>query len=249
MPFPIGGPASSAWREQAFSRAADYRFLARLLLPRDTEHQREVLFALERKIDAAEHVPGLFRRLTDFLSGAGVERTNSQLDGVETDLLRLVPDSYLLRSAPDPGRARARPPVRPRSAPPPGREGRGRRGSAVERGPAFSTRARSGARRGSVGQLGEPTEDQAGAQLPQRAARERPDPHAGGGGPDHSRSRCARPPADVLCARQRGCGLPPEDREGAGAPGAEPGTETAAEQVRVDRLIRKTASPWEHPDR
>ena len=101
MPFPIGGPASSAWREQAFSRAADYRFLARLLLPRDTEHQREVLFALERKIDAAEHVPGLFRRLTDFLTGAGVERTNSQLDGVETDLLRLLPDSYLCGQLPN----------------------------------------------------------------------------------------------------------------------------------------------------
>lgn len=95
MPFPIGGPASSAWREQAFSRAGDYRFLARLLLPRGTAYEREVLAALEQKIDAAEQVPGWFRRLIDFLTGAGIERTNSQLDSVETDLLRVMPDPYL----------------------------------------------------------------------------------------------------------------------------------------------------------
>jgi len=101
MPFPIGGPASSAWREQAFSRAGDYRFLARLLLPRGTAYEREVLAALERKIDAAENVPGWPRRLSDFLTGAGVERTNSQLDSVETDLLRLMPDPYLRGQLPN----------------------------------------------------------------------------------------------------------------------------------------------------
>jgi hypothetical protein len=101
MPFPIGGPASSAWREQAFSRAGDYRFLARLLLPRGTAYEREVLAALERKIDAAETVPGWSRRLIDFLTGAGVERTNSQLDSVETDLLRLMPDPYLRGQLPN----------------------------------------------------------------------------------------------------------------------------------------------------
>jgi hypothetical protein len=101
MPFPIGGPASSAWREQAFSRAGDYRFLARLLLPRGTAYEREVLAALERKIDAAENVPGWSRRLIDFLTGAGVERTNSQLDSVETDLLRLMPDPYLRGQLPN----------------------------------------------------------------------------------------------------------------------------------------------------
>jgi hypothetical protein len=101
MPFPIGGPASSAWREQAFSRAGDYRFLARLLLPRGTAYEREVLAALEQKIDAAENVPDRFRRLIDFLTGAGVERTNSQLDSVETDLLRVMPDPYLRGQLPN----------------------------------------------------------------------------------------------------------------------------------------------------
>jgi hypothetical protein len=94
MPFPIGGPSGSTWREQSFSRAADYRFLARKLLPRDTESDWEVLHAIEDRISAAEHVEPWHRRPISYLTGAAVERANSQLDGVETDLLRLAPDSY-----------------------------------------------------------------------------------------------------------------------------------------------------------
>src|SRR5215210_1553383 len=94
MPFPIGGPSGSTWREQAFSRAADYRFLARKLLPRDTEHEWEVLHAIEQRISAAEHVEPWYRRPISYVTGAAVERANSQLDGVETDLLRMAPDSY-----------------------------------------------------------------------------------------------------------------------------------------------------------
>jgi hypothetical protein len=120
MPFPIGGPATSAWREQAFSRATDYRFLARLLLSHATERDRQALQAIERQIDTAERAAagrrgqpkakkgddakngepgepslGRFGQFLSVLSGAGVERANSQLDGVETDLLRLAPDPYL----------------------------------------------------------------------------------------------------------------------------------------------------------
>ncbi|HMJ94688.1 MAG TPA: hypothetical protein VK486_02490 [Thermoleophilaceae bacterium] len=115
LPFPIGGPATSAWREQAFSRAADYRFLARLLLPRASPRDLQALDAIERKINAAEHAAGgskktrrtdrsalgLPRRFLAYLTGAGVERTNSQLDGVETDLLRLAPDPYLRGQLPN----------------------------------------------------------------------------------------------------------------------------------------------------
>ena len=120
MPFPVGGPATSAWREQVFSRAADYRFLARLLLSHATERDRQALQAIERQIDTAERAAagrrgqpkarkgdnakkgepaepslGRFGHFLSVLSGAGVERANSQLDGVETDLLRLAPDPYL----------------------------------------------------------------------------------------------------------------------------------------------------------
>jgi hypothetical protein len=94
MPFPIGGPSGSTWREQAFSRAADYRFLARKLLPRDTESDWEQLHAIEDRISATEQVEPWYQRPSSFLTGSAVERVNSQLDGVETDLLRLAPDSY-----------------------------------------------------------------------------------------------------------------------------------------------------------
>jgi hypothetical protein len=94
MPFPIGGPSGSTWREQAFGRAADYRFLARRLLPRETERDWEALHAIEDRITAAEQVQPWYRRPISYLTGSAVERANSQLDGVETDLLRLAPDSY-----------------------------------------------------------------------------------------------------------------------------------------------------------
>jgi hypothetical protein len=53
-PFPIGGPASASWREQALGRAAEYRFLACLLLSQATERERQALLAIERHLDAAE---------------------------------------------------------------------------------------------------------------------------------------------------------------------------------------------------
>ena len=40
-------------------------------------------------------------RLRAFLGGAAVERTNSQLDAVETDLLRFAPDSYVRGALPN----------------------------------------------------------------------------------------------------------------------------------------------------
>jgi hypothetical protein len=120
MPFPIGGPASASWREQALARAAEYRFLARLLLPRGNERERQALLAIERHLFAAEDAAigsskcwdgrsesgerkklGRWSRLVSFVTGAGVERANSQLDAVETDLLRLAPDPYLRGQMPN----------------------------------------------------------------------------------------------------------------------------------------------------
>jgi hypothetical protein len=123
-PFPIGGPARSSWREQALGRAAEYRFLARLLLSRATERDRQALLAIERHIDAAERAAagryldttersdgksdgprekplGLFAKFVSFVTGAAVERVNSQLDAVESDLLRLAPDPYLRGALPN----------------------------------------------------------------------------------------------------------------------------------------------------
>jgi hypothetical protein len=126
-PFPIGGPARSSWREQALGRAAEYRFLARLLLSQATERDRQALLAIERHIDAAERAAagryldtteradgsadnsdrprekplGPFAKFVSFLTGASLERVNSQLDAVETNLLRLAPDPYLRGALPN----------------------------------------------------------------------------------------------------------------------------------------------------
>ena len=123
MPFPIGGPASTSWREHALARAAEYRFLARLLLPQATERDRQALLAIERHLDTAERAAvgrskardgneeasdrpsetglGRAQRVVSFLGGAAVERTNSLLDTVEADLLRLAPDPYLRGQIPN----------------------------------------------------------------------------------------------------------------------------------------------------
>jgi hypothetical protein len=126
-PFPIGGPARSSWREQALGRAAEYRFLARWLLSQATERERQALLAIERHLDAAERAAagryldteehtdrsghksehrvekplGLVAKFSSFVTGASIERVNSQLDAVETDLLRLAPDPYLRGALPN----------------------------------------------------------------------------------------------------------------------------------------------------
>jgi hypothetical protein len=272
MPFPIGGPATSAWREQAFSRATDYRFLARLLLSHATERDRQALQAIERQIDTAERAAagrrgqpkakkgddakngepgepslGRFGQFLSVLSGAGVERANSQLDGVETDLLRLAPDPYLRGHLPslvahvrdhlsdrDPRRLQvekvaADVGVRPSEIPL----------SALERDQVLgavrsaSLESRQKIRRvrsfrnvllvsALILTLGVAGLTVLGAAAPERLP------------------MCFAPDnAVVVCPMQTK--KVPEPR------GAEPGTETASEQVRVDRLIRKTASSWDIP--
>jgi hypothetical protein len=94
------------------ARAAEYRFLARHLVPSGPDRDN-----IEAHIDAAERAaagedtqrraradgskgkdPTPLRgwaKLKTTLGGAPVERTNSQLDAVEADLLRLARDPYL----------------------------------------------------------------------------------------------------------------------------------------------------------
>lgn len=117
-PFRIRGPATASWREQALARAAEYRFLARHLVGPGVDRE-----AIETHIDAAERAAagedtqrrarpggsgsdaqGTLRgwaKLKSVLGGASVERTNSQLDAVEIDLLRLAPDPYLRGQLPN----------------------------------------------------------------------------------------------------------------------------------------------------
>jgi hypothetical protein len=124
--LPVRGPASSPWREHALARAAEYRFLVYLLVPHDTEREKQAVAAIEQHLDAAEraaegyprrrrrgpahtgdsskpseHDLGRGARWLSWMGGAAVERANSHLDAVETDLLRLVPDPYLRGQLPN----------------------------------------------------------------------------------------------------------------------------------------------------
>ena len=156
------------------------------------------------------------RRLIDFLTGAGVERTNSQLDSVETDLLRLMPDPYLRGQLPNLV-AHVRdhlPEGDPRRIG--GRDGRGGGQGTAAQHPTARPRARSGGRCGQGGQPGGATFDQARAQLPEPAARVRADPQPVRG--RHHPARRARTGEDpaVLHARdrrQRERGLPDGDAQ------------------------------------
>ena len=116
-PFRIRGPATTSWREQALARAAEYRFLLRHLVEPGADRD-----AIETHIDAAERAAAGedtqrptrsggsdserqatlrgWRKLKSVVGGASVERTNSQLDAVEIDLLRLAPDPFLRGALP-----------------------------------------------------------------------------------------------------------------------------------------------------
>jgi hypothetical protein len=97
------------------------------LLSQASERDRQALLAIERHLDAAERAAtghyldtanhrgrskddsdgpqekplGPFAKFVSFLTGASLERVNSQLDAVETDLLRLAPDPYLRGALPN----------------------------------------------------------------------------------------------------------------------------------------------------
>jgi hypothetical protein len=101
--FSIGGPATASWREHALARAGEYRFLTRLLVTPGANRN-----AIESHIDAAQRAAAgedkklrRSRKLRSLLGGAEVERVNSQLDAVETDLLRLAKDPYLRGQLPN----------------------------------------------------------------------------------------------------------------------------------------------------
>lgn len=93
------------------------------MLPQASEQDRQALDAIERHLDAAERAAaghdkrwngrsparddaseaslGRWGRVKSFFGGAAVERANSQLDAVETDLLRLARDPYLRGQIPN----------------------------------------------------------------------------------------------------------------------------------------------------
>jgi hypothetical protein len=107
----LGGPTASSWREQALTRVAEIEDLADAFTaagaePRAADSEmrlRAVLAArirrhLETAREAADGTSprrGRWARFKALLGGSPLERTASNLDAAEADLLRLAPPEYL----------------------------------------------------------------------------------------------------------------------------------------------------------
>lgn len=88
-PFPLGGPTTKAWREQALTRVAELATQTRLQRNRNSELADQIEGHLEEARDAAKNGTNL----RSAIGGAPLERAASNLDAAEADLLRLLPIS------------------------------------------------------------------------------------------------------------------------------------------------------------
>jgi hypothetical protein len=101
-PFPLERPTSASWREQALSKIAELRFVRDWMLrsvPADPVHDQARL-TIDDHLQAATSAAkgGSVWKLRNFVAavtGSGVERVISQLDAVESELLRIAPPDYL----------------------------------------------------------------------------------------------------------------------------------------------------------
>jgi hypothetical protein len=107
----LGGPTASSWREQALTRVAEIEDLAEAFTVADPEpsaadsdaRMRAVLAArIRRHLDTAREAAdgtlprrGRWARFKALLGGSPLERTASNLDAAEADLLRVAPPDYL----------------------------------------------------------------------------------------------------------------------------------------------------------
>jgi hypothetical protein len=96
----IGGPAAVSWREGALTRAAELEVLAeyfgeeppsRELLAERIKHHLHAA----RVTAGGEHEKGRLFRVVSMLGGSPLERTASNIDAAESDLLRLAPNDYV----------------------------------------------------------------------------------------------------------------------------------------------------------
>jgi hypothetical protein len=100
--FIIGGPAVSSWREQALTRIAELRTLCHWVRAQTNEAGADELVAsIEAHLFAAEEAAagtiklGPLRGFRSWVTGSPIERTASNCEAAEADLLRLAPLWYL----------------------------------------------------------------------------------------------------------------------------------------------------------
>src|SRR4051812_40431105 len=104
----FGGPTASSWREQALTRIAEIEDLAEAFRPRSKDRS-ELGHVLAERIhrhlqtarDAAEGKPGPgqrkrrgWTRFKALVGGSPLERTASNIDAAEADLLRIAPAEH-----------------------------------------------------------------------------------------------------------------------------------------------------------
>jgi hypothetical protein len=128
-PFPVGGPTSSAWREEALTKAQELQGLARwiktvragdlsrrngrLRLRRrargpEASDDADALFgAIHRHLEAAHTTAagdddwGFWPAKWSAFTGSSFERALGHLDAAETDLIRLAPAFYVRGEMPN----------------------------------------------------------------------------------------------------------------------------------------------------
>src|SRR3954468_12012321 len=98
---PIGGPTGSAWREQALTRIAELEDLTDVLRRESTEPWDILPERIHRHLKTARDAASgaekrsTWLRLKGVVAGSSLERTASNIDAAEADLLRLAPPGYL----------------------------------------------------------------------------------------------------------------------------------------------------------
>ena len=96
----FGGPTASSWREQALTRIAELEDLTDAF--RSPKDPRSELLAqrIHRHLETAREAAGgdtsgTLSRFRALLGGSPLERTASNVDAAEADLLRIAPTAYL----------------------------------------------------------------------------------------------------------------------------------------------------------
>ena len=174
--FTIGGPASSSWREQALTRVAELRTLARWMRAQTSDAGADELVAsIEAHLDAAQEAaegtakiePRLKLRAVDHGRARGAH--GQQLRGRRGRPAPTRPALVPARADAELRRRRAPAPDGRRPAP---REARGARAHVADPGSA-GARPRLDRHGGARRDFGRPARGHARAQLPQRPLRRR----------------------------------------------------------------------------
>ena len=237
-PAAIGGPTTSSWREQALTRIAELENLTDVFATQPGLSEAELVLAdrthrhLVTARDAAQGDPdrSVWQRIAGAYAGSALERTASNVDAAEADLLRLAPAAYVAGQVPsllahvrshlqadDPRAER----LEQLAARPVHDFSESERDSIVA-----AVRAASSAGR---------ARDRPGAQLPQHPLAHRDAAHARGDRAGHPRLLAPEPAPALLLAGDR------VEREGRLPDGGAGDHGTAS----ADAVMRSTAGRWD----